>query len=215
MENYIEIKRFPIEEAVEQISEIFDSNEIEFLVENTKPTVDITFTNSGMVEYIVKVKESDFDRASALLESNFSETNTLEEHYMDSFSDDELIDVVTNPKDWDNFDLNYAKELIKKREITIDEAKISTSKIRFDAELKEPEKAKSIVVFMGYLFAILGGWIGAVIGYSLRYKEKEVEGDEVIYYYDAKSRRHGDFIMLIFFLWVLMYVAFIVYIMMD
>ena len=208
MDNYIEIKRTLVKESIKEIADIFDANNIEFVVEDTKPSFDITFTNSGIVEYILKVKEFDFDRANELLTINLAENIEIEEHYLDSYKDYELIEVISMPKDWDKFDLEYAKKLIKKRGIVVDEEIIEKAKLKQENELKEPTKAKAVIILVGYLFSLMGGWIGLVIALHLKYKKNKIEGHENIFYYDEKSRSHGDSMLIIAIIWVLIWVVY-------
>ena len=67
MEEYIEIKRFPFREIIEQIAEILEEHNVEYRIEDTTPGFDITYGYAALLEYILKVKESDFKKANCLL----------------------------------------------------------------------------------------------------------------------------------------------------
>lgn len=209
MEQFEEIKRYPFPEILDQISEILDSNGIEYVIEDTKPSFDITFSNSAIVEYILKVKNSQKEKALELLENSFDNDTVNAEHYMDSYTDEELIEVISMPNDWDKFDLEYAKKLIKKRGVVVDEEILEKAKLRQGNEFLEPIKAKAAIVLVGYLFSLFGGWIGLVIALHLKYKKKEIEGSENIFYYDEKSRSHGDSMLIIGIIWVLIWVVYL------
>ena len=205
MEEYVEIKRLQFKEVIIQISEILNSNDIDFIIENTKPTVDITFTNSGAFDYILKVKKSQLEDALKLLESSSPDNSINDIHYMDSFTDDELIEVISMPDDWEKNDVEYAKKLIKKKEIVIDEKKIKETQQKVISELIEPIKAKPILIVIGYILSFLGGWLGLVIAVHLRYKKRDEGNEDTIFYYDKKSRSHGESMFIILILWILFY----------
>ena len=210
MKQFVEIKRFPFPELIEQISEIFDSNEIEYVIENTKPSFDPFFTYE-IVEYILKVNQSQKKKALELLANSFSDNFTSEGHYMDSFTDEELIEVLSTTEVWDKADLQYAKNLIKQRKIVIDEEKIKKAQHKVISELKEPKKAKPVIIILGYLFAITGALIGLSIGIHLKYKRNEVvDWQEKIFYYDKKSRNHGNNIFIICWGWAIFLISYLI-----
>ena len=110
---------------------------------------------------------------------------------------------------WAGSDLQYANNLIEQRNIVIDEEKIIETQQKLLSVVNEPKKAKSSVILLGYLFSILGGWIGLLIGLHLKYKKNEDAGnEEKIFYYDKKSRNHGDNILMIFVVWLLFYLVY-------
>lgn len=205
MENYIEFKRTLDKESINAIAEIFHSNQIEFIVEDAKPSVDITFTNSGVIEYLIKVKQSDFEKASELLASNIEDNLEIEDYYLNYYNDEELIEVISLPNDSNRFDIDYANKLIEKRGIVINENKLEKAKLKKENELLEPEKAKSAIILGGYLLSILGGWIGLIVAMHLKYKKKEIEGRESVFYYDPKSRSHGDTMLILVLIWALIW----------
>ena len=67
MNEYIELKRFPFREIIEQIAEILEEHNIEYRIDDTTPGFDTTYGYAALVEYILKVKESDFEKANGLL----------------------------------------------------------------------------------------------------------------------------------------------------
>lgn len=208
MEQYVEIKRFPFIEIAQEISAIFDLQGIDYVIENTKPSVDITFTNGGIIEYILKVKQSQKEKALEILTHSFVEDISAENHFMDSFSDDELFETISMPDEWDEADLEYAKELLEKRGLVLDASKIKDAREKVISARYEPQKAKGVVIFVGYLFAFLGGWLGLIIALHLLFKHVKGENNEVINYYDRKSRNHGITICIIFSTWVILFLLF-------
>ena len=210
MEDYIEFKKFPYKHLINQIAEIFDANGVDYIIENTKPSVDITFTNSGMIEYLLKVKTSDFNKATELLSVSFPENMKADEHYMDAFTDDELIEVISSPEDWDNFDLDYAKRLISIRGIEVNDEKKRVAKQKIVDELIKPVKAETVFLLLGYLLTILTSGIGFLIALRIKYRRNNIQANEdgeesINYYYDSSSRKHADIMIGLFVIWILLF----------
>ena len=208
MEQFVEIKRFPFPELITQLTEIFDSNGIDYVIENTKPSFDVTFASGSIVEYILKVNQSQKEKAIELLTNGFADEFLDDNHYMDSYSDDELIKVISTPDDWDKNDLLYAKKLIEKRGIVVSDEKIEKKKKEIQEDIKKPVKAESIMILMGYLLTILTSGIGVLIALRIKYRKNEIQDNKyglINYYYDDKSRMHANIMIGIFICWLMFY----------
>ncbi|MGR6088575.1 MAG: hypothetical protein ACU4F9_10390 [Arcticibacter sp.] len=111
---------------IQQIKSILDENNIHYKIEDTIPSFDVTFSNNtSNIQYILKIEREDFKKAETLLNQGNIESSE-DDHYLDSFTDDELIDVVLHPKEWHNSDIEYAKKLIKDRKIDLTENDIES-----------------------------------------------------------------------------------------
>lgn len=98
MSNYTEFKRLPFNEELNPIVEILKENNISFLIDTTKPSVDITFTSGAITEYIVKVKNEEFEKAISLFAVKEGEITETENYYLNGYSDEELLEVLAFPK---------------------------------------------------------------------------------------------------------------------
>ena len=58
-------------------------------------------------------------------------------------------------------------------------------------------KANMGMIIAGYFFAVLGGLIGLAIGASIRNSKVALASGEKVHKYDASSRTHGQTIMII------------------
>jgi len=204
MSPFIEIKRFVAIDLLKQVTEILEEHQVEYKIEDTRAVFDITFTNSQMnIEYILKVREDDFQAVHELLNENFASDLEVDEYFMDSFTDEEVLEVISNPDEWNEFDMAYARKLASKRGIQIDEPAIEHSKEQRAEELKEGKDAKPVVIFCGYLFTLLGGWIGLIVAISLRCSKREVSPDNKVYNYSKRSRWHGGIMLFIFACWLI------------
>ncbi len=126
MNDYIELCRYPSLDIIEQIKLILDENNIHYKIEDTIPSFDVTFSNSeSNIQYILKIRSDEFKKAETLLNEG-TVGSSEDDHYLDSFTDNELIDMVLHPKEWHNWDVEYAKKLIKEKKIDMTENDIES-----------------------------------------------------------------------------------------
>ncbi len=74
MKNLIEVTRSFHIEIIMDVAKVLAKNDIKFVVENTKPAFDITFTGGGaLTEYILKVEEENAETALNIAKGFFEE----------------------------------------------------------------------------------------------------------------------------------------------
>ena len=210
MSNYTEFKRLPFNEELNPIVEILKENNISFLIDTTKPSVDITFTSGAITEYIVKVKNEEFEKAISLFAVKEGEITETENYYLNGYIDEELLEVLAFPKTWSNFDVEYAKRLVESRNISIDERILKQKQDELLDQLRPPKKAGFSLIFLGYLCSILSGWLGLLIALHLKNKTKDLYGHETAPYYDETSRNHGKWMLYLFVFWLFVYLLLII-----
>jgi stage IV sporulation protein FB len=121
MEDFIEYQRFPSFEDASELIDILEKNNIPY-------EVDESALHYGMVSFgspldnqlIVKIREVDFEKANLL--TNSPEVNQYqfgEVHYMYAYSDKEILDVITNPSEWHNTDVEVALKIAKERNLNL------------------------------------------------------------------------------------------------
>lgn len=129
-----------------------------------------------------------------LLRKEEAKKNALddsEEHYLHNFTDQELIDVLSKPDEWNPFDVILAQHILDVRGISLDEDHLKKLQQQRLDELRQTEPSKTIWLLIGYVMASLGGIIGIMIGWHLYFHKKTLPNGERIYYYTPKSRMHG------------------------
>ena len=115
-EEFITFKKFNDQNSAKEIGELFAEQNIEFVLVDNSLSFDPTFANNGFgTEYCIKLKKSDFEKANKILaDKSENETNEIDEdYYLLSFTDDELIEVITKSDEWNKFDISLAKKLLK------------------------------------------------------------------------------------------------------
>lgn len=126
------------------------------------------------------------------------------EHYMNSYSNEELNDIINNPADWSAYDLQVAATLLSIREdiaVTVPET---------TAEEFKPAKLDTIWIVVGYLACFAGittyvflGIMGFFAGFAIRQAKHRLKNGEKVNTYTETDRRHGLFMMILSFVFML------------
>jgi len=147
--------------------DILRANDIECFI-NNEQLVELYPTFKGIDEGLkIVVFEKDFERALKLLTevkhapiggkstNHQTENEIVENHYLYSFSDKDIIDVLANPVDWSKEELSIANLIIQKRGL-----KITADAIRQARMIKnEQTRAVSNSPNRMYLWFLLIGYL--------------------------------------------------------
>ena len=192
-EKFIYYKSFFEEETFIEFKQFLKKNKIEFESKVENPNIYHTSANVITPEYIVKIKQSDYDYVEGLVSEIMKNEveNVNSDHYLFSFSDSELYEIITKPEEWSSFDFQLAKKILKDRGKEIDETLISKIKEVRNENLAEPEEYPKSMVLVGYFSSFLGGFLGLIIGYILLFSKKTLPNGEEFYTYPPKARNHG------------------------
>lgn len=193
-------KKFQDKGLATELADLLNENGIEALLIDNSPDFDITFSgNTLRNEYEVKIRESDFEQAEALLKSEAKKwvEQIDRNYYLFDFSTEELYDILANFDQWSEFDFELAKKILEDRgeKISINLVN-SLRKQRIDILIK-PEDAQNPWIFGGYFFAILGGVVGVFIGWYLWTFRKTLPDGKQVYMYAEADRTHGKRIFIV------------------
>lgn len=122
MEKFIEFQRFLDIEASTELIDILESNQIEYIIDDSGTRFDMAASSISPLDnqIIVKIKESDFEKVNNLtsnITSSVDETINDNDHFLYSFSDIDIIDVIANPSDWNEEEVILAKQISKQRNL--------------------------------------------------------------------------------------------------
>jgi len=209
-EDFITFEKFNELNSAKELGELIAKQNIEFLLEDNSLSFDPTFANNGFgKEYCIKIKKGDFEKANKILaDKSEKEINDIDkDYYLFSFSDDELIDVVSKSDEWNKFDVSLAKKLLKERGKEITAEEIENIKQQRIIELSEPEESQKGYVILGYLSALLGGLLGIFIGWHLLTYKKILPNGNRIYAYSENDRKQGNRILIIGIIFLVFWIA--------
>jgi hypothetical protein len=201
---FLNFQKFDKKEDILSFSEILKENGIDSMIEDTGNSLDSNFGNSQFsIEYFLKVKKSDFEKAGSLAQE-ISEKELEEvdaDYFLFRFSNEELNDVILKKDEWGDFNYSLARKILKDRGVEVSSEQIENLQKERLIELSKPEKIQSEWIFMGYLFAVLGGLLGILTGWYLMTLKKTLPNGEVVYSYIPADRKHGKriFVLGLFF----------------
>ena len=116
---------------------------------------------------------------------------------MFDFTNDELYDVLLKYDEWSEFDYALAKKILIERGEKINQEILDSLKSERVNEMNKPEPSQKYWIIAGYIFSILGGFLGLIIGYFIWTSKKSLPNGEKIYSYSDSDRKNGKYIFYI------------------
>jgi len=118
MDEFIEYQRFATLDNASFLIDLLDANQIPFKIDDSATRFDMTATMINPIEggIVIQVRQADKERVDQI---NFktTETASINDHYMYSLSDNDIIDAIVNPDGWSEEEQTLAKEISKQRDL--------------------------------------------------------------------------------------------------
>ncbi|MFT6921073.1 MAG: hypothetical protein ACJA1C_000067 [Crocinitomicaceae bacterium] len=159
-----------------------------------------TFSGGSLSSnYEILIQETDAENARSILKENarlfLSDVDSS--HYLFSFTDQELRDVLVKNHEWSEFDVLLSEKILEDRSIAIDKKKIQEENFTTILDLSQPKKGILFWIVVGYIFAFLGGLIGLIISYTVIKVKRKLPDGTKMYEYDESTRKHATIIFII------------------
>lgn len=193
-------KKFSEQERFNAVVEILKENGIEHSVTEDRESLDSLYGDKHFKHlFFVKIKKEDFEKVDNLLLSQASQhlESVEKEHYLFSFTNEELHDIISKPDEWNEFDFLLAQKILQDRGISIDQAKIKKLKDERIRELAKPDEKGRVWIVIGYFSAMLGGILGILIGWHLSTFKKTLPNGQKVFGYTTTDRSHGNRILIL------------------
>jgi len=128
---------------------MLEKNGIPYQIDNSP--LKFSRASKDEVPVIVMIQKKDVDTVKELI----IQSKTIDEnHYINRFSDNDLVDVVANPENWTDEEVDLAQDIIRQRDIKITADVINI--VRKNYRLKNKEEKKIVPVNKTY------GWFLAI-----------------------------------------------------
>lgn len=199
-EEFSVFKKYPTFEQASNLKELLDKEDIESVLGDNIPPVDVTFSGSTLQhEFEVRIKQSDFAKAEELLEEQAENLidQVDKDYYLFDFTDEELYEILLKSDEWNEFDYTLAQKILVQRGKSVDKALLNSLKNERIKQLAKPEENQRAWIVAGYIFAFLGGFLGIIIGYFLWTAKKTLPNGKKVYSYSEKDRKQGKYIFII------------------
>ena len=195
--SFVTFQKFNDRSLALDLANILQQNNIEFEIDDTN-NFDPAFSHSELnEEYRIKLRQEDFAKANQILLDIYAKQidDVPADYYLFTFSDEELMEIVSKQDEWSQLDYLLAMKLLKRHGKEVKNEKVQELKEQRIQELIKKERMPAVWIFIGYLFAIMGGMIGIIIGVILLTKKVLPDGQKV-YIYDTDDRKHGKGILI-------------------
>lgn len=208
---FITYQKFNDSALANDLVELLDQHNIPYFIQEETSGFDPSLVMSNAaVDYAVKIKSEDFEKVNQL-RKDYEEQNLdgiEKDYYLFSFTDDELMEVLTKADEWSTFDVVLARKLLTERGKNITDADIKSINEKRIEDLKAPETGQSTWIIIGYICALIGGVLGLFIGWHLKSYKKTLPTGEKVYGYTENDRWHGR---VIFYISIVGFVVGVIY----
>ena len=193
-ENFATYRKFIFKDDALDLIEILKEHKIDFILSDNSSRLDSTFGNDDNTkQFALKIERANFKKVEELEENLISKSldNIDKSYYLFESSDEDLIEIVLKKEEWNKFDYLLAQKILKERGKEINQDLIKAINKRRVEDLKTEEASPKWLIFIGYLFSILGGFIGIFIGLYLMNYKKTLPNGETIYGFGKEDRNSG------------------------
>lgn len=111
MQHLIEFRTFSDVESATDLLNALEEKNIYFEVYKIGDGYNVVPTTAENI-VLVKIKQADLDKANSLIPPNV-------DHFLFTFSDTDIIDVIANPGGWDQSEVEIANKIVSDRKIDI------------------------------------------------------------------------------------------------
>ena len=186
--------------ALDRIEERFKEKGIDCSIVKYRPIVDKVYVGTNYDrEFHIKIKGSEFNKVNEFLDLQISQNISQigSDYYLHSFTDEELLEIIEKPDEWNNQDLVISKKILQDRGFIISEVDITEKKLKRIKELEKPDKEGRLFIIIGYVFALLFGFFGIGFALLIINSKKTLPDGRKVFVYDRKTRGHGKNILII------------------
>ncbi len=196
------------ETARELLLNILDQNNIPYEVEITHSELNVyTGKASWIPPVVVKIQADNFEKVNALIETDTALVTIPERHFLISFSNEELTDVLQKQDEWGTDNYNIARKLLEQRGKPVPQAALDKYKTERMEALAKPTTVEPVWLSLAFASAIAGGIFAIIFGRMIYTSTKILPNGKRVYVYDAASRKNGFALYMIGIAVLALYIA--------
>jgi hypothetical protein len=200
MDTFLPYQSFASEVVAAPLLGLLERHQVPVETGWSKPDFDVSMANNATnTRFVVRLQPGDFERARRLEEEENEAlvAHAAPDHYLVSFTDDELFEVLVKPDEWNSYDVSLARHLLLRRGRDVSSDTVRLLHRQRVAEMAKPEPSQKIWIVVGYLSAAIGGIVGIAIGWHLHFHKKTLSDGTQVRAFSARDQRHGFRILLL------------------
>jgi hypothetical protein len=196
---FVTYRSFFEKEHAEAFAQVLKESDIPFQVSEDKDNLDSLYGDKKFNNKIlIRIRPQDFAKADeVIMKATDIDLATVDkDHYLFSFSDDELFEIMSKPDEWSTIDFQLAQKILKQRGKEINKVGVDILRKQRIQQLEQPEPSQSSWVMQGYIASLAGGVIGVFIGWHILTAKKVLPDGRSVYRYRSEDRKHGPILMI-------------------
>lgn len=199
---FVTYRRYIDKEPAVALVDFLRENSIASELEEDKGTAlgnAFTGDNTAARLFRVQLRAEDFSLADALLKTKVSDAlaQVDSDHYLFSFTNEELLALLAAPDEWSDTDYQLARDILRDRGHDVGYDTLEKLRQNRLQELAEPDTKNRIWIFIGYLLAVMGGVVGIIIGWHLATYKKTLPDGRRVHDHSPTDREHGQRIVVL------------------
>jgi hypothetical protein len=144
---------------------LFMAHSLHPILDKPKESFDAIFGNTEIdLQYVLRLPSGEFDKAAKSIEEEIRKNDLPEDYYLNELQNDELYNILKDPKEWSRQDVVAARILLEKRNFAIDEATLTTEKELEKVKRRDKQKISIPVLILFYVIAPFGAFLPIVAG---------------------------------------------------
>ncbi|PHR28007.1 MAG: hypothetical protein COA38_12740 [Fluviicola sp.] len=187
-------------EEADEIVQLLEDNDLEARIKRDSGDLDSVFQGEAMTnQFEILIQETDNSRAHSLLETAAKKLlkDIDPSYYLFEFTDSELREILVKRDEWNEFDVLLSEKILNDRNVNLNLEKIEEEREIIQAEYKKPQGGQMGWVILGYIAAVLAGFLGLIIGYFIWQAKNKLPSGEKVFAYTKETRSHGKNIFFI------------------
>lgn len=180
------------EEAL-PLLELLNREGVHCTIEKTRVGLDkVIIGDENAPDFHLKILPEDFEKANRIIDAAIEQriTEVEPDYYLYSFTDDELLEIIRKPDEWNNQDVILSRLLLAERGIPITKEAVKQIRSERIRELGQPEKQQTASVWSGYFLAVFFSVIGIFYSLYMMTAKKILPDGRKAFVYDKSSRDH-------------------------
>ncbi len=194
-------RSFQFQEDALPFIDLLKENEIPYKFDGSETLITEAIVGSpNYPKFVLKILRSDIARVNSIIENEvLKNAADFHEHYLNDFTDHELLAILRKPDESSIEDITITKELLKRRGIPIDPSALVEMKQERLNELQKGKDENTGWMLLFYLTLIAASlffsifFIIGIVGLSLHYwkdKNTDIDGNK-FFTYNEKTRKNG------------------------